>query len=739
MSITLSLLDSALTYAARGWPVVALHTPINGGCSCGKATCDSVGKHPRWDAQLLPSGLKSATTDPGVIKVWWTLWPDANVGVVTGSDIWVLDVDPQHGGDLSLEGLIAQYGTLPETIEAITGGGGSHFLFTRPAVGIRNRANFAPGLDTRGDGGYIVAAPSLHQSGKHYEWRLSPDDTVLADAPQWLLDLVVRQAAAPPPQSSTNGHAVLPKRTLNYIVFGAQKGDRNNELYHAAQQCYAAGYTQAEADQMLRGRAKQDGLDDLEIDKTITSAYQSVHVSGPAQNPQAPVGTSVLITAHHTDAGNAAALAAVYGDDLRYCHTRGKWLIWDSQRWKLDDDGEASRRALATIQARLQAAGQQHRALARWSLVSESTGKIRALLEAASSRADLATTIDLYDRDLFLAGAPNGTLDLRTGQCRPSDRNDYLTMRTGAFYDPLATCPRWLQFLDEIFANDHNLISWIQRAVGYTLTGDTREEVLFLCYGSGANGKSKFLEVLGRLLGDYAATASFETFNAERRSEQTNDLAALAAKRLVTAIETDEDRRLAEARVKMVTGGDLITCRFLRQEFFTYKPQFKVWLAMNHRPIVRGRDRGIWRRIRLIPFTQSFEQHPDQRLFGKLVAELPGILNWALEGLMDWQRQGLGTCAAIDAATDTYRREMDDVGQWIEEEIIDDPQGVLVAVDGYADYHLWSRNRGDRFPKTMHAWGRVMGERGYQSARQLVNGRKVTVYRSVRVRQIGDP
>lgn len=304
MTVTnITILDEALAYAARGWHVVALHTPQpNGSCSCGKQTCDSIGKHPRWDAQLLPSGLKSATTDPGIIQVWWALWPDANIGVVTGaaSGFWALDIDVQHGGDLSLEQLIAQHGTLPETIEAITGNGGNHLLFSRPASGIRNRASFAPGLDTRGDGGYIVVAPSLHASGRRYQWRVAPDDAPLANAPQWLLDLVVRQSASQQPTTGTHTQMPLnklPKRTLHYLAFGASNGTRNAELYAAAQQFYAAGYSQQEADQHLRSRAQRDGLDDTEIDRTIASAYQSVSVSGPAAPPQGTTTSTASGTA----------------------------------------------------------------------------------------------------------------------------------------------------------------------------------------------------------------------------------------------------------------------------------------------------------------------------------------------------------------------------------------------------------------------------------------------------------
>lgn len=300
------LLDAALAYAARGWHVLALHTPTPSGCSCGSATCDSQGKHPRYDAQLLPSGLKSASIEPGVLQVWWTLWADANIGLVTGtaSGFWTFDVDTDKGGDLSLEQLQAQHGPLPDTPLARTGSGGMHLLFAHPGTPIRNRVRFAPGLDTRGDGGYIVASPSLHASGAYYDWIVSPDDAPLAMAPQWLFDLVAPPTQTVPPPPSTNGvHAPLPKRTLQYLVFGAQHGTRNDELYKAAQQFYAAGYTQQEADQKLRPRALQDGLSDSEITKTIASAYQSTHVSGPAATP----GTASASAAPGTPAGATSA------------------------------------------------------------------------------------------------------------------------------------------------------------------------------------------------------------------------------------------------------------------------------------------------------------------------------------------------------------------------------------------------------------------------------------------------
>lgn len=420
---------------------------------------------------------------------------------------------------------------------------------------------------------------------------------------------------------------------------------------------------------------------------------------------------------NRTDAGNAEALALIYGETLRYCNTRRKWLTWDGSRWCIDDDGQASRAAVDVARRRYQAAVaisdlDERRKAANWAMSSENSSKIESALKLAGNLQPFTTTINRYDADPMVAATPTATLDLVTGAARPPERDDYLTMALGASYTAGARCPRWLQFLSEVFAGDTALIAYLQRAVGYCLTGDTREQKVFLCYGGGANGKSTFLEVLTWLLGDYSANASFDTFDAARRSDSTNDLAALKGRRLVTVIETEEDRRLAEARVKAVTGGDLITARFLYGEFFSYRPQFKIWLAMNHKPVIRGTDRGIWRRLQLIPFMQNFEGREDKTLRDTLRDELPGILNWALDGLRAWQRDGLGTCAAVTQATREYQEESDQVGRWLSDNTAQGRTHSAVAAAAYANYVQWCEANGERpFSQTM--WGRRLGERGY--------------------------
>lgn len=429
----------------------------------------------------------------------------------------------------------------------------------------------------------------------------------------------------------------------------------------------------------------------------------------------------VLIHAPLTDAGNAECMSALYSSNMRFCHTRNKWLLWDGIRWRVDGCKEAIERSVNMARARQQAAMgdddfQTKKHVMQWGHASESISRITASLTLASTIKPFGTTIDKYDADTLLATTKNGTLDLCDGTFRESNPEDYLTKQLGATFLPEAKAPRWELFLQEVFGGDEELIKYIQVAVGYCLTGETKEQNLFLCYGSGANGKSVFLQIVSQLLGDYAGAASFESFNAGNRNEAGYDLAVLKGKRLVTVIEANEDRFLDEAKVKAVTGQDLISCRFLHKDFFSYRPQFKIWMAMNYKPIVRGTDYGIWRRIHLIPFTQSFKSRADKDLVVKLGAELSGILNWALVGLREWQESGLEIPQAVKKATQEYQRESDSIGQWLEERTTRKGRGVIRASKGHHDYQVWAERRGER-PFGVKNWGRSLVERGFQNGR----------------------
>ncbi len=463
------------------------------------------------------------------------------------------------------------------------------------------------------------------------------------------------------------------------------------------------------------------------------AAGEQVKLAG-GHKEQTPAG-NILTGANQTDLGNAECLEALHGERLRFCHTRQQWLLWDGARWAIDDDGQAQRLAGQTARARYMAAGdipdnKARGELAFWAILSENQSKVKNALGAASTLRTLATTIDDWDAAPNLLATKDGaTVDLSTGLARLPKREDYLTMAAGVAYDPEATCPRWEQFLSEIFNGDKELISYVQRAVGYSLTGETSEQKMFICHGLGANGKSTFLEIVGALAGDTYMATSFSTFDADNNDGKRDDLAILRGKRLVVAIESDEDKRLAEARVKALTGQDTISCRFLYGRYFTYKPTFKIWLAVNHKPVVRGVDHGIWRRLALIPFTQTFSgARLDAKLPAKLRKEMAGILNWALQGARLWYAHGLGACAAVDNATTAYRTESDIIGQWVDENCTLAPHLETSAKELYSNYRLWAEINGEKRPMTSQSWGRRMGERqGLEKHRRAYIGIGLTL------------
>ncbi len=380
-----------------------------------------------------------------------------------------------------------------------------------------------------------------------------------------------------------------------------------------------------------------------------------------------------LLAFPDTDAGNAEAFELLFGSEFRFDHTRGLWLVWNGQYWATDRTNAADRAALETARARRYVAAikigdsKEGRTRVDWALNSESVSRRRALLESAQSVESLATTAADYDSDQFLLNVANGTVELKIGAFRNADPNDLITRTTDICFTSRAQCELWPKFLHDIFREESELIRFVQKAVGYSLTGDTREQCLFLLYGSGANGKTTFLEILLKLLGTYATLTPFTSLLVQRnQASPRNDIARLQGARLVKASESPENCALDEAVVKEITGGDKIAARFLFHEFFDYVPQFKIWVATNHKPVIHGTDDAIWRRIRLIPFTRQFVgEERDAQMLQKLASELPGILNWAIEGCLAWQAEGLGTVRIVETATREYRHESDHVGRFL--------------------------------------------------------------------------
>lgn len=398
-----------------------------------------------------------------------------------------------------------------------------------------------------------------------------------------------------------------------------------------------------------------------------------------------------------TDSGNAELIALKYRDELRFDHRRNRWLVWRSDGWREDLDGELLRMAKRAARDRLEAAARLSEDEARkqavsWALQSESRYRLEAALTLAKSTLPIADRGDSWNADILLLGVPNGVVDLRTGRLRPARQEDRITIHTRVPFDPVARCPRFERFLDEVFLHDPELIAFLQRAIGYCLTGSVTEQCLFLCYGQGANGKSTLLEVIRYVFGDYAHNLPFSAFELQgSRSPSAHELAGLVSKRFVTSVETNENVRLNEGRIKAITGGDCMTARFLYAEYFTFEPTGKFWLAFNHKPQVGDTSHGFWRRVRLIPFLAQFAGGArDPTLPAALKGEAPGILAWAVRGCLLWQRHRLPVPRAIEQATEDYRAESDPVAEFIEERYERCPDGFVESSVLHAYYAAWA-------------------------------------------------
>lgn len=448
---------------------------------------------------------------------------------------------------------------------------------------------------------------------------------------------------------------------------------------------------------------------------------------------------TALVTANLTDMGNAERLVAHVGRDLRYVHLSETWFEWTGKRWEKDETGAAMRRAWSTVRAAaLQAEeleeDKDRSRLLRHALKSESAARLHSMLRLAT--ALLPVTPEQLDRSAWLLNCDNGTLDLQTGELRPHSREDLLTRLAPVTYDAEATCPRWEAFLHQVMDGSEEMVAFLQRAVGYSLTGSTAEQVLFLLHGVGANGKSTFIETVRAMLGDYSTQADFTTFLRQQGEGVRNDVARLVGARFVSAVEAEGGKPLAEAMVKQLTGGDTVTARFLFKEFFEFTPVFKLWLAANSRPTVRGTDNGIWRRIRLVPFTVTIPpEQRDRDLGKKLTAELPGILAWAVRGCLTWQTDGLGVPADVQAATEAYRDAMDVLGGFISERCVARPGAEVTSADLYSAYTAWAEANGER-PVTRRKMGLRLSERGFER-RRTTGGRHA--WRGIGLRAERDP
>jgi P4 family phage/plasmid primase-like protien len=452
---------------------------------------------------------------------------------------------------------------------------------------------------------------------------------------------------------------------------------------------------------------------------------------------QAPPEPAVAASADYpfNDLGNAMRLMERHGSKLRYCVGVG-WHVWDGKRFKPDpEDIRTLRLAQETVKAMLWSAfhGEAPRRdkLVKFAIQCGNAARIGNMVSLLKVQELIVVEANGLNADQMLLNCLNGTVDLRTGALRPHDPTDLLTKLAGVAYDPAAACPRWEQFLLEIFDGDTDLVGFVQRALGYSLSGSTKEQVVFILHGQGANGKTVLVDAVTAVIGDYVKHSPADTWVSRPAGAATNDLAALAGARFVSVVETERDRHLAEALVKQATGGDPISAKFHYQEYFEYWPQFKLWFATNNKPRIRGSDYAIWRRIMMLPFNVTFhdadkavgdQKVKDQDLKNKLKQEYVGILAWMVRGCLEWQRIGLRPPKAVLAAVEAYQDSQDHMTPFVREACHESRGLSCIPSMLYEGYEVWCAEN-DQEPMSKREFFRGLDERGFPPGKRTMHAR----------------
>lgn len=515
------------------------------------------------------------------------------------------------------------------------------------------------------------------------------------------------------------------------------EGGRNNALYAHICRLVEFGYSPDEIHEITSFTNKyflSPALEHREFIATFNSALNqkpSGKIYGEEANKsitQQPPSKDPKFNL--TEMGNAERLVHRNGQNLRYCIEFEEWLLWNGSTWIEDKKRQIERIAIKTFREMYSEASKvedmdRRSQIIKWAQSSEKSSVF--LNSIARAQAMLPLSQDELNKDGYLLNCKNGIVNLKTGELQAHDRRHLMTKNTHINYDISATCPTWINFLENIMKDEkgeikQELIDFLQKAIGYTLTGDTSEQVAFFLWGTGRNGKSTFINIVKEILGDYGKQTNSDTFTSKMNDNGiNNDVARLHGARFVSAVESEDGQKLSESLIKQLTGGEPITARFLRKEFFEFIPEFKIFFTTNHKPIVKGDDEGIWRRIRLIPFTHTVpKENVDKHLPEKLRAELPGILHWAVEGCIKWQQEGLGEPEEVKAATDEYKEEMDLLSNFIDECCVIMPTAKVVVSEIHKAYMKWAEENGE-YPMKQRAFSSRLQMRGFSKRKSTGN------------------
>lgn len=717
-----SVMAQVKVYVGLNLNVLLVHGLLNGECTCGNANCSSPGKHP-----LHSNGVYGATKDLSWLEAQYNAFPHSNVAIAAGRDsgIVFLDLDTPEAIEA-----VRKMG-VPPTWKFSTGKGEQH-IFKYPTIQdelyVQNAVQIAPGIDIRSDGGYSVVPPSKHYSGRQYEWGLAPESTPIMDIPSWLYDkLIIKNKSASSNNTQLTEHAQI-----------QTEGGRNDYLFKVGTSMRAARFSGEEIRLVLlerNTRSCSPPLPDSEVNDIIDSIIQRYapgiqdEMSEKVREKLGDIDKlpTILLTSPLSDSGNSECLVDLFGQDFRSCRAMTKTKAeskgifhWNNSIWEEDVRRELRNCALWTARGRKTISAnaetvEERRRLYKFANDSENIGRLESMCELASTNPAVAVKESVWDTDPLKISVTNGTLNLKTGEFEEPSREDFITKQSKVVYDETQECPIWEKTLEEVFSDNPEIIPYLQRVFGYCLTGLTDEHLMWFWYGGGANGKSTILNTIKALMGDLGATTSFSTFDTKNDNGRNDGLAELRGKRFVAASEGEQGRSIAEAKIKLVVSNDEVSCRFLFNNLFTYRPTYKVILASNHLPEIKGTDKGIWRRVHLVPFNQTFEGDArDQDLEKKLLGELSGILNWCLKGLQDfWERGGVDPPAIVLYSTRNLETRSDLFQQWFEERLTPKEESVLRRSFAYLDYRTYLRTSGEH-PIAKIAWTSRMEEMGVE-------------------------